>query len=259
MIILPQILDYSKKNLIISNITLKFQKELFSLFEKFIYHPTNFIPRILMSLQKIMNDIILQFLYSVFIAIDDYFKNSTERKKKFNINKSNVERTLITVFGELTFSRTLYQNKFTGEYYFYLDDILQLEPYKNYDPVVQALMIRDTSLTNPNHSSYHSSLNSFHLENLYSNTSVPIPKSTLYYYKKNVKILEIDYEEIPTDNHNLYVMVDEKWIHEQDKTRPNEKKWIMAKCFVTFTGISRKGKRSRLIGRHIFITSSSTP
>ena len=31
----------------------------------------------------------------------------------------------------------------------------------------------------------------------------------------------------------------------------------MAKCFVTFTGISRKGKRSRLIGRHIFITSST--
>ena len=259
MNILPQILDFSKKNLIISNITLKFQKELFSLFEKFIYHPTNFIPSIIMSLQKIMNDIILQFLSSVFNAIDDYFKNSKERKKKFNINKSNVERTLITVFGELTFSRTLYQNKFTGEYYFYLDDILQLEPYKNYDPVVQALMIRDASLTNPNHSSYHSSLNSFNLENLYSNTSVPIPKSTLYYYKKNVKILEIDYEEIPTDNHNLYVMVDEKWIHEQDKTRPNEKKWIMAKCFVTFTGISRKGKRSRLIGRHIFITSSSTP
>ena len=53
MNILPQILDFSKKNLIISNITLKFQKELFSLFEKFIYHPTNFIPSTMISLQKI--------------------------------------------------------------------------------------------------------------------------------------------------------------------------------------------------------------
>ena len=259
MNILPQILDISTKNLIISNIILKFQKELFSLFEKFLHHPTNFIPSIMMSLQKIMNNVILQFLSSVFKSIDDYFKNSKDRKKKFFINKSNVERTLITVFGELTFSRTLYQNKFTGEYYFYLDDVIQLEPYKNYDPVVQALMIRDASFTNPNHSTYHSFLNSFHLENLYSNSSIPIPKSTLYYYKRNVKILQIDYKEIPTDHHSLYVMVDEKWIHEQDKTRPNEKKWIMAKCFVTFTGISRKGKRNRLIGKHTFITSSSNP
>ena len=259
MNILPQILDICSKNLIISNITCNFQKELYSLFEKFIYHPSNFIPSIIISLQKIMNDVILQFLSSTFKAIDDYFKNSKERKKNFYISKSNVARTLITIFGELTFSRTLYKNKFTGEYYFYLDDILQLEPYKNYDPVVQAVMIRDASLTNPNHSSYHSSLNSFNLEKLYSNTLVPIPKSTLYYYKKNVKILEIDYNEIPTDNHTLYVMVDEKWIHEQDKSRPNKKKWIMSKCFVTFTGISRKGKRCRLIGRHVFITSSNHP
>lgn len=33
----------------------------------------------------------------------------------------------------------------------------------------------------------------------------------------------------------------------------------MSKCFVTFTGIERKGKRCRLLGRHIFITSSNTP
>lgn len=34
----------------------------------------------------------------------------------------------------------------------------------------------------------------------------------------------------------------------QDKTEPNKKKWIMVKCFVTFTGIECKGKRSRLLG-----------
>ncbi len=101
MNILPQILDISSKNLIISNITFKFQKELYSFFEKFIYHPANFIPSSMMTLQKIMNNII--FLSSVFKSIVDYFKNSKERKKKFNINKFNIERTLITVFGELTY------------------------------------------------------------------------------------------------------------------------------------------------------------
>ena len=33
----------------------------------------------------------------------------------------------------------------------------------------------------------------------------------------------------------------------------------MSECSVTFTGIKRKGKRSRLIGRHIFITTSDKP
>ena len=259
MNILPQILNVCSKNCMISNISLHFQKELYSLLDKFLYHPVNFLPSIMMSLQKMMNDVILKFLSFCFQAIDHDFKDSPERKKKFFINKSNVERSLFTIFGELSFSRTLYQNKQTGEYYFYLDDLLQLESYKYYDPLVQALILRDSSFSNPNHSTYHSSLDSFHLESLYSNTLMPIPKSTLYYYKKNIKILKMDYKEIPTDHHTLYVMVDEKWIHEQDKSRPNEKKWIMSKCFVTFTGITRKGKRSRLVGRHIFITSSDHP
>ena len=54
-------------------------------------------------------------------------------------------------------------------------------------------------------------------------------------------------------------MVDEKWIHKQDKNIPNTRKYIMAKCFVIFTGIKRKGKRSRLTGKHTFITSSDSP
>lgn len=33
----------------------------------------------------------------------------------------------------------------------------------------------------------------------------------------------------------------------------------MVKCFVTFTGIERKDKRSRLLGKHAFITSSDKP
>ena len=39
--------------------------------------------------------------------------------------------------------------------------------------------------------------------------------------KQETKIRKIAYEEIEAPNHVLYVMVDEKWIHEQDKTKPN--------------------------------------
>ena len=33
----------------------------------------------------------------------------------------------------------------------------------------------------------------------------------------------------------------------------------MGKCFVLFTGMKRKGKRNRLVGRHIFMTTSNKP
>ena len=111
MNILPQILNICSKNCIknciISNISLHFQKELYSFFEKFLYHSVNFLPNIMMSLQKLMNDIILKFLSFSFHFIDNDFKDSPQRKKKFFINKSSVERSLITIFGKLSFSRTL--------------------------------------------------------------------------------------------------------------------------------------------------------
>ena len=54
-------------------------------------------------------------------------------------------------------------------------------------------------------------------------------------------------------------MADEKWIHKQDKRERGKRKWIMSKCFVVFTGIKRKKSRCQLLGKHVFITSSSIP
>ena len=102
-----------------------------------------------------------------------------------------------------------------------------------------------------------SSIDSFNLTKLLNNIPT-ISRQSIYNFKREVKIRNINYKEINV-NKTLYVMVDEKWIHKQDKNNHNKKKWIMSKCFVTFTSIKNKGKRNKLIGRHIFITSSNTP
>ena len=211
----------------------------------------------MLSLQELSNQFILSFLSNYIETIDNDFKNSNIRKKQYYINKSNINRTIITIFGELNYKRTLYINKITGEYYNYIDNILNIESYKNYDCLVRAILINDACLNNPNYASKHSSLNTLNLKS-YLKNNLGIPRSTIYRFKKEVKIRKVNYDLIPT-NKSLYVMVDEKWIHRQDKKNPNIKKWIMSKCFVTFTGIERKGKRSRLIGKHVFITSSNKP
>lgn len=258
MYILPQILTIESKNLLIIQLisTIKYKLHtLLDILEK--NTSNNRYTNLFLMFQEIMNTFSLSFFENLFEVLDSQFRESKERKEKYFINKSNVERTLITIFGTITFKRTLYQNKLTGEYYFYLDDLLGLEAYRNYDPLVRGILVQDSVLTNPNHTSIFSSLNVLNLKD-YLNNSFSIPKQTIYKFKQETKIRPIQYDEISHEK-TLYVMVDEKWIHKQDKTDHTKKKWIMSKVFVTFTGIKRKGKRSRLIGRHIFITSSSTP
>ena len=259
MNILPQILNISSKNLLVNHFVDSFKKKIDHLLDHFIYgnaaHP---YPSFFLEMQQIMNQVCLDFTTKYYELIDKDFRDSKERKKYYVINKSNVPRTLITIFGTINFHRTLYQHKVTGEYYFYVDDVCGIDAYKNYDPLVRAILVQDSVLTKPNHTSKFSSLSSLNLLGMLKG-QLSVPKQIIYKMKQETKIRKIAYDEIKSDNHVLYVMVDEKWIHEQDKTKPNQKKWIMGKCFVFFTGIKRKGKRSRLIGKHIFMTTSNEP
>lgn len=256
MYMLPQILNISTENFIINQTISALKDKLEKILNNFsIDTSKNRYVNMFIEFQNLMNEISSLFFSQLFEKLDNVFKNSSKRKENYNINKSNIKRTIVTIFGSITFYRTLYINKTTGEYYFYVDDVLGLEAYKNYDPIVRAILVQDSVATNPNHTSVYSPLNFLNLKNQLTNS---IPKQTIYKFKQETKIRKINYEEIET-NKTLYVMVDEKWIHEQDKNNPNKKKWIMSKCFVTFTGIKRKGKRSRLIGRHVFITTSDKP
>ena len=258
MNIISQIFKISTKNSLLNVFSNKVRDSLNKFIEFYNddYNSNKYL-NMMLSLQELSNKFILDFLSNYIEAIDNDFKNSDIRKKQYYINKSNISRTIITIFGELNYKRTLYIDKITGEYYNYIDDILNIDSYKNYDCLVRAILINDACLNNPNYISKHSSLNSLNLKN-YLKNNLAIPRSTIYNFKKEVKIRKVNYDLMPT-NKSLYVMVDEKWIHKQDKKEPNVKKWIMSKCFVTFTGIERKGKRSRLIGKHIFITSSNSP
>lgn len=257
MNILTQILNISSKNFLINQLIYTIKDRLHHIIDNFTNEINHSYSNLFLIFQEFLNSIGTVFFTNFFEALDLQFKDSDKRKDNYYINKTNVKRTIITIFGTITFKRTLYINKITGEYFFYLDDLLGLESYRNYDPLVRGILVQDSVLTNPNHVSSFSSLNSLNLKD-YLNNSCYIPKQTIYKFKQEVKIRSIQYDEIPHEK-TLYVMVDEKWIHKQDKSESNKKKWIMSKVFVTFTGIERKGKRNRLIGRHIFITSSNTP
>ena len=75
------------------------------------------------KIQEFSFDIIKQVIIEVFKELDDNFKNSQCRIKQYNINKSNVKRTIITIVGEITFYRTYFEHKDKSNKFFYIDEI----------------------------------------------------------------------------------------------------------------------------------------
>ena len=261
MNILSQILNYETKNLFIDDILEKIKAKLTNAILSIL---TNFSKnryiKSFLNLQKEVNNLIIELIIDFISLIDNSYKKSDVRKKEYYINKSNVPRTIYTIYGEITFERTLYRNKNnTKKYYCFVDQILGIEAYNLYDPIVRGISINDAINYNPNNTSYHSSLDSLNiLESLNRNKIGIISRQSIYRWIRNCKSPSINYESINTGS-TLYIMADEKWIHKQDKTDTKKKKWIMSKCFIVFTHIESKGKRNILKGKHVFITSSSNP
>ena len=93
---------------------------------------------------------------SLIESLDKNFKCSDERLKKWNINKSNVSRTIITLYGDISFTRTYFESKNKKEKFFYIDDLLGLEKHKRYDPIIRGYAIDKTIKTNVNKISLYS-------------------------------------------------------------------------------------------------------
>lgn len=77
------------------------------------------------KVQQSARDIVKSIVISTFEELDNEFKESVYRKSRSYINKSNVPRTLITIVGEITFSRTYYISKHSNKKFFYIDKILE--------------------------------------------------------------------------------------------------------------------------------------
>ena len=100
--------------------------------------------------QQSARDIVKSIVISTFKELDNEFKESVYRKSRYYINKSNVPRTLITIVGEITFSRTYYISKHSNKKFFYVDKIFDLPKSDHYDPIVKAISKNRRMLVNRN-------------------------------------------------------------------------------------------------------------
>lgn len=261
MNILSHILNYETKNFYINNTLQKIKGKLIDILSSIINNLTihRYIDSFL-NIQKEINDMVVELIIDFISLIDNAYKASDERKKEYYINKSNVSRTIFTIYGEITFERTLYRSKKNNKHYYsFVDNVLGIESYNLYDPIVRGISISDAVNYTATNASYHSSLDTLNILDSLNRNCIPIiSRQSIYRWIRNSGTPSINYEPI-NNGSTLYIMADEKWIHKQDKNDTKRKKWIMSKCFVVFTHIKSKGKRNILKGKHIFITSSSNP
>ena len=208
MNILSHILNFETKNLLINQLILKIKNFITDFIEsilinffhnRYIYNFLNF--------QKSFNHMIVELIIKFIEFLDNEYKNSNIRKKDYYINKSNVQRTIYTIYGEITFNRTLYKNKINGSYHFYIDKLLGIEAYNLYDPIVRSISISDAVNSNPNNASYHSSLDSLNILDTISRNGISqISRQSIYRWTRNINI-NVNYETI-NNGSTLYVMAD---------------------------------------------------
>lgn len=109
MNILPQIYKNVLKERI-KNKIVEFSDEFIDLLTDNLFNVSKDLRYVEMisGLQNKASKLLTAVIIETFEEIDKQFKVNPERIKRYTINKSNVPRTLITIFGEITYKRTYY-------------------------------------------------------------------------------------------------------------------------------------------------------
>ena len=196
---------------------------------------------IISNLDQSLCEIAINSLNTIFNSLDRSYCISHERTSKYHI-KAHTSRTILTIFGEITFNRITYISKLDGSSYCFLDRYLGLEKYDYFDPYIKASIIEEASNTSI-------PIACKKINDLIGNR-VSLKTKEQYLTRQTVRniILKsiISNVEIPeaTTPDNLYIMLDEKWVH----TQRNNGQKIMIKSMVTF----ENSINGHLINKHIF-------
>ena len=99
------------------------------------------------DLDKFSTTFILDIIKSYFEYIDNIFFNSSYRKN-FCSSKGFYERTILTLFGEITFKRRYYYDNKVNDKFFFTDLFLGIPKRKYFDPFICAEICNESASSN---------------------------------------------------------------------------------------------------------------
>lgn len=189
------------------------------------------------NLDKSLCEIAKNSLITIFETIDKSFSNSIERKHKYHI-KTHASRTILTIFGEITFTRTFYSDRNNKGSYCYLDRYLGLKKYDYFDPYIKATIV-EYSANNPIPTVVN-------MINELIGNRIKLKDKIKYINRQTIrniilesKISNPEKQQLETPE-TLYIIADEKWVHTQN----NNNEDVMVKSIVTFDSINNKPRRT---------------
>lgn len=200
---------------------------------------------LLSSFDNNMSKFMCNALKNLLEEMDKNYCMSLERKRKYHI-KYKTSRTILTIFGEITYYRYFYKSKVNNNCYCYVDRLLGLKKYDYFDPYIKAEILDYVSNNNYSETAEH--INSLIGNRISTKEKIKyLSRQTVRNVIINEKTSKPKIKKIE-DVEELYIIADEKWI----PTQNNNHKKVMQKSIVIFDGFNINGKRKSLNNKMTF-------
>lgn len=223
--------------------------------------PTLIYASLIECLHYDLNHFAILILESAIRSLDLSFRYSPQRCAAYHV-RGNPVRTLHTVFGDLTFKRTLYNDIYDKHHLFcFVDYVLGLPKYIRYDPCIRSLVFTYSLKLNSMEKvgmAVGDMIQGFSL-GLQKRKYKCISKQTVSYILHSSPSFSTPVPKRDVTPDHIYVMSDEKYKSLQNEHSDNGKaKKTMIKMAIIFEGVEHIGNRNKLIAPYTVIGYSST-
>jgi hypothetical protein len=99
------------------------------------------ISEFIMSTKTMLDGIGVKLVAEAMETLDQAVKESADRKRTWVVKSKGDSKKLATIFGEVRYKRTYYQNKKTGEYSYLSDELVGITAHDKLDTSLQARLI----------------------------------------------------------------------------------------------------------------------
>ena len=123
---------------IIEKISKSYEKEI----EKLISERKD-ISEYVLATKKTLDEVGVALVKEALETVDQAYKSSKARKRNWVVKSKDDEKTLTTLFGEVDYKRTYYENKKTGEYSYLSDEAVGIRVHDRLDASLKAKLIEE--------------------------------------------------------------------------------------------------------------------
>lgn len=204
-------------------------------------------PKVIEEFSLKAEEVIRKAIKDYLEEIDLKFRYSDSRTKNYYV-KDTKERTIITMFGEITYKRTIYLDRLTNKRFCYVDDKLGITKKIRYTNDVAAYITEAYSNENSMIKVGEEVGNLIYSKfSLKDNRLFSLPRQTIYNILKRSKEIRIIPLEEKRDIKDLYILMDEKFLPDH-KEKEKIKNSYQVKSALILEGLDKNDKK-----RHKYI------